>query len=69
MVARSRVGPPRRSPLFREPSSQRSNPCEAYCGQLTNSTTFDVGLTRGYDGTLLKDVTWSGPISGNVHRN
>ena len=25
-------------------------------------------IAYGYDGTLLKDVTWSGPISGNVHR-
>lgn len=38
-------------------------------GQLTGITTFDgVGLTYGYDGSLLQDITWSGPISGNVHK-
>lgn len=38
-------------------------------GQLTSITTFDgVGMTYGYDGSLHKDVTWSGPISGNVHK-
>jgi hypothetical protein len=25
-------------------------------------------MTYGYDGSLHKDVTWSGPISGNVHK-
>ncbi|TMB21426.1 MAG: RHS repeat protein [Deltaproteobacteria bacterium] len=41
----------------------------ASTGQLTNITTFDgVGLTYGYDGSLLKDLTWTGPISGNVHK-
>ena len=38
-------------------------------GQLTSITTFDgIGLTYGYDGSLLRDITWSGPISGNVHK-
>jgi len=38
-------------------------------GQLSSITTFDgVGLTYGYDGSLLKDVTWSGPVSGAVHK-
>jgi hypothetical protein len=38
-------------------------------GQLTSINTFDgVGLTYGYDGALLKDITWSGPVSGNVHK-
>jgi RHS repeat-associated protein len=38
-------------------------------GQLTSVATFDgVGLTYGYDGSLLKDITWSGPVSGNVHK-
>jgi RHS repeat-associated protein len=27
-----------------------------------------VGLSYGYDGALLTDTTWSGPISGTVHR-
>jgi RHS repeat-associated protein len=38
-------------------------------GQLSSITTFDgVGLAYGYDGSLLKDITWSGPVSGNVHK-
>lgn len=38
-------------------------------GQLTTINTFDgVGLTYGYDGSLLNDITWSGPVSGNVHK-
>jgi RHS repeat-associated protein len=38
-------------------------------GQLTTINTFDgVGLTYGYDGSLLKDITWSGPVSGNAHK-
>ena len=38
-------------------------------GQLSSITTFDgVRLAYGYDGPLLKDVTWSGPISGVVHK-
>src|SRR5207302_7535103 len=38
-------------------------------GQLTGITTFDgVGLTYGYDGSLLKDLTWNGPIVGTVHK-
>jgi len=38
-------------------------------GQLTSVNTFDgVGLTYAYDGSLLGDVTWSGAVSGNVHR-
>ena len=41
----------------------------ATTGQLTSINTFDgVGVTYGYDGSLLKDITWSGPISGNVHK-
>jgi len=38
-------------------------------GLLTNIMTFDgIGLTYAYDGSLLKDITWSGPVSGNVHK-
>ncbi len=38
-------------------------------GQLSSITTFDgVGLSYGYNGSLLKDITWSGPVSGNVHK-
>jgi RHS repeat-associated protein len=38
-------------------------------GELTGITTFDgVGLAYGYDGALLQDITWSGPVSGNVHK-
>lgn len=38
-------------------------------GQLTSISTFDgIGLTYGYDGSLLKDITWGGPVSGNVHK-
>ena len=37
--------------------------------KLTGITTSDgVGLTYGYDGSLLQDITWSGPVSGNVHK-
>ena len=38
-------------------------------GQLSSITTPDgVGLAYGYDGALLQDITWSGPVSGNVHK-
>jgi RHS repeat-associated protein len=38
-------------------------------GRLVSVTTPDgVGLTYGYDGSLLQDVTWSGLVSGNVHK-
>jgi len=38
-------------------------------GQLSSITTFDgVGLNYGYDGSLLKDITWSGPVSGAVYK-
>ena len=38
-------------------------------GQLTTISTFDgIGLIYSYDGSLLKDITWSGPVSGNVHK-
>jgi RHS repeat-associated protein len=37
-------------------------------GQLTSITTLDgIGLTYAYDSSLLKDITLSGPVSGNVH--
>ena len=38
-------------------------------GQLTNITTFDgTSMSYVYDGRLLKDITWSGLTSGNVHK-
>jgi RHS repeat-associated protein len=38
-------------------------------GQLTAITTFDgEGLTYGYDGSFLQDITWTGQVSGNVHK-
>jgi RHS repeat-associated protein len=38
-------------------------------GQLISITTPDgAGLSYGYDGSLLQDITWSGPVSGNVHK-
>jgi RHS repeat-associated protein len=41
----------------------------ASTGQLTGISTFDgVGMTYGYDGSLLKDIIWSGSVSGNVHK-
>jgi RHS repeat-associated protein len=53
-------------------SSRRGSNAYGYSpttGQLTSINTFDgVGLTYGYDGSLVTDVTWSGPISGNVHK-
>jgi RHS repeat-associated protein len=42
---------------------------DSMTGLLSSITTPDnIGLAYGYDGLLLKDITWSGPIAGNVHK-
>src|SRR5262249_37243013 len=42
---------------------------DATPGSLAQVSTSDgIALSYGYDGRLLTDTTWSGPISGTVHR-